>query len=53
MSLLDDARQEKPERDAWYRCPHCPYKTKQRKGLPQVAHNCTVKRALVNLKEDT
>ncbi len=39
-----------------YRCPKCPYETKQRKGLPQVTHPCktgarggTIAR---NLKED-
>lgn len=56
MGLLDAAREEpKPVTpDTWYRCPSagCDYRTKQRRGLPQVAHNCPVKRALVNLKED-
>lgn len=51
--VLETAEPIKVDRDTWYRCPHCEYKTKQRRGLPQVAHNCSVKRALVNLKEDT
>ena len=57
MSLLGDRYQPepgKPDPMTWYRCTvkGCDYKTKQRRGLPQVAHNCAVRKALVDLKED-
>lgn len=56
MSLLGKkygATPPPPDKDTWYRCPKCPYKTRQRKGLSEVMHNCPKTKSFVTLKEDT
>lgn len=56
MGLLDAERSaDKPvDKDTFYRCPKCPYKTKQRRGLPEVMHRCSAGRTptMTTLKED-